>query len=384
MDTASAQLHDLLSVLEHENALLKSRLQSCELSHTVLQAEVAGYRRHQQDETTKLSTINGSCLEHRLLGATATVANALLTIKDFDEAINTALQILGESLETDRVKVLECVFDDASTSYPAYYTMSYEWITAGTIPQISHPDSSRISTSGAEAFMEKLYQNDGFGGLLYEWPESFWSAFEAVQAKAIYCVPIRVEGQLWGVLVFDDCCEVKHRNLSQLAVLKITADCIGSAIQQNRTQQALLQAEQARSAGLAKANDALKQTVDVLATETDLDRFLGHVLQMIAKQLDAPLTEYWYHPEPDNIAYVGLTYWQEKILKPEEQPGHPGLLGYPVPPEMIQQESLHHRRGHFITEDIATSAVHSRIAHEYGLDATWYEPHGVSRLSTLR
>jgi len=146
------------------------------------------------------------------------------------------------------------------------------------------------------------------------------------------------------------------------------------------TQQALLQAEQDRAAELAKANDALKQTVDVLATETDLDRFLGHVLQVIAKQLDAPLTEYWYHPEPDNIAYVRLTYWQGRILKPKEQPGHPGLFGYPVPSEMIQQENLHHRRSHFITDDIATSAIHIQISREYGLDAgAWYGARGVSR-----
>jgi len=49
-----------------------------------------------------------------------------------------------------------------------------------------------------------------------------------------------------------------------------------------------VQAEQKRSAELVKANAALKQTVDVLATETDLDHFLGHVLRVIAAQLNAP------------------------------------------------------------------------------------------------
>jgi len=103
--------------------------------------------------------------------------------------------------------------------------------------------------------------------------------------------------------------------------------------------------------------------LELLATETDLDHFLGHVLRVIAAQLDAPLAEYWYHPEPDNIACVGLTYWQGQILKPEEQPGHPGLFGYPVPPEMIQQESLHHRRGHFVTEDTTTSTLRRKFSY---------------------
>lgn len=237
---------------------------------------------------------SNSSLEHRLLEATATAANALLTIAPFDQAVNTALQIIGEALDIDRVKILEWVFADSSNLYPAYYTMNYEWLTAGTISQLAHPSSSQISNRGVEAFMEEnVFQTDGFGGLLCEWTEAFWSAFEAVQAKAIYCVPIRVEGQLWGVLVFDDCHEAKRRNLSELTVLKIAANCIGSAIQCQRTQQAILEAEQARSAELAKANEELQQRDRLLSTvaavskdlleSAEVDSTIAQALQRIGE-----------------------------------------------------------------------------------------------------
>lgn len=231
--------------------------------------------------------IEGSALEHRLLAATAKVANALLTIAPFDQAVNTALQILGRSLETDRAKVLECCFDDPSKSYPTHYTMSYEWIRADSIPQISHSDLSHISIFGAEALKEKLYQNDSFGDRLHEWTESLWNAPEAVQAKAIYCVPIRVEGKLWGVLVFDNCYEVKHQNLAELAVLKVAANCIGSAIQRDRTQQAVLKAEQERTAELAKANEALARASERLAEQPDLSAFLSHLMFEAMAQVGA-------------------------------------------------------------------------------------------------
>ncbi|HEY9627579.1 MAG TPA: GAF domain-containing sensor histidine kinase [Coleofasciculaceae cyanobacterium] len=116
-----------------------------------------------------------------------------------------------------------------------------------------------------------------------------------------------------------------------------------------------------------------------MATETHLDHFLEHVLKAIADQVNAPLAEYWYYSEPNNVAYVGLTYWQGQILKPEEQPGHMGLSGYPVPPERVHQESHHQRRGHFIVKDMATSAAYLQIAQEYGLDAgAWYRSRGVN------
>ncbi|QYO63262.1 GAF domain-containing protein [Leptolyngbya sp. 7M] len=256
-----------LAQLQEENYRLVSERNQVTAECERLQAELTDLQSRLQiceQSATNLHDDRSSALEHRLLEATAIAANSLLTIANFDQVVNTALQILGEVLETDRVKILECVFEDPSHGSPTYYTMSYEWITEGTISQISHPSSSCISIRGAEMFMENLYQNDGFGGLLNEWPELFWNAFEAVQAKATYCVPIRVEGQLWGALVFDDCREAKHRNLSQLAVLKIAANCIGSAIERQRTQQAL-QAEQARSQELERLNTELQQTLDRLA-----------------------------------------------------------------------------------------------------------------------
>lgn len=97
-DERIADLQAQLAALKQENIDLRcqltqqsdSCLQSCESSRTQLQL---GDR--------------SSRVEHRLLEATAIATNALLTIASFDEAINTALQILGESLETDRIRVIE-------------------------------------------------------------------------------------------------------------------------------------------------------------------------------------------------------------------------------------------------------------------------------------
>jgi hypothetical protein len=121
------RLPDRLSALEHENALLRSRLEACEQSHALLQAEVTRYRQYERDrqEQTDQVTIYNSSLEHRLLEATAIAANTLLTIEDFDQAVNAALKILGKSLDTDRIHVIE-FFDHPSDLLP-HWRMLYEW-----------------------------------------------------------------------------------------------------------------------------------------------------------------------------------------------------------------------------------------------------------------
>jgi signal transduction histidine kinase len=260
-----------LSILKITADCIGSAIERQRSQQALLQAE--------QQRVAELAQANDILLARdRLLETTAIAANTLLTAENFDAAVNTVLQLIGEALDTDRVKVLECT--DTLSSYPSYFAMSHEWVRDGIIPQISHPSSSRISSTGAEKFLEQLCRSDGFGGTLREWPEVFWEAFEAVQAKAIYCVPIRLDGQVWGVLIFDDCRDVKPRDLSALSVLKIAANCIGSGIQKQRSQQALLKAEQAKqSAILEERNRMAGELHDTLAQS-----FTGISLQVEAAQ----------------------------------------------------------------------------------------------------
>ncbi|WP_204138666.1 GAF domain-containing protein [Halomicronema sp. CCY15110] len=271
---AAKQRHAVeLSVLKIAADCIGSAIQRQRTQQVLLQAE--------QQRVAELAQANEVLQgRDRLLETTAIAANTLLSAANFDEAVNTVLQLIGEALDTDRVKVLECIYQSAP--YPAYSVISHEWVRAGIIPQISHPSSARISSDGAEDFLQQLSQGDGFGGVLKEWPEVFWEAFEAVEAKAIYCVPIRLEGQIWGFLIFDDCRDVKQRDLSELSVLKIAANCIGNAIQRQRTQQALIEADNAREAAILEERNRMAGEIhDTLA-----QAFTGISLQVeVAKPL---------------------------------------------------------------------------------------------------
>jgi hypothetical protein len=95
-------------------------------------------------------------------------------------------------------------------------------------------------------------------------PESFRSGQEKLGVKALHVVPIFVENKCWGVVGFDDCREVKHRGQSELSVLKIAADSIGSAIQRDRSQQGLLRTEKEQKTELERINQELQQRDRIL------------------------------------------------------------------------------------------------------------------------
>jgi signal transduction histidine kinase/uncharacterized coiled-coil protein SlyX len=299
----------------------------------------------------------------RLLEAASAATNILLTLDNLDEAIDTALSILGKGSGCDRINVLEN-FYVLPAAFPTYHTVIYEWAQPSIIRQMSHLEAGRIYTAGIETFLERHYvHGDGFGGLLAEWEEPLRSAFAAVGVESSYSVPIRVKEQWWGVLCLDYCHSPVRISPAEIAVLRTIAACIGSAIQRDRTQKATLQAEQDRAAELKKANEVLKKSLDYLATETSLEKFLGQVLGAIAEQFDSPLAEYWYHP--DDTAYIGMMSWHGRTYNRAEilqqYPDRLGVDGFPVSPEMMSTEDLPPHQQYFITEDWLTDPYFKHV-----------------------
>ena len=69
-----------------------------------------------------------------------------------------------------------------------------------------------------------------------------------------------------------------------------------------------------RLAELVKTTSALKQTLDIMAFEPDLNRVLGHVLVAITKQLDSPSSALWlFNPASDKFN-VHLVYHKGEVL----------------------------------------------------------------------
>ncbi|WP_103668848.1 GAF domain-containing sensor histidine kinase [Pseudanabaena sp. BC1403] len=216
-------------------------------------------------------------LSDRLLKASANATSVLLTITPLDDAVNTAIKIIGEALETDRVSVIEN-FDCPEQPLPCW-KMLYEWNSLGTVSQISHPEVSQGTYEGIESWYENINQGQSVTYLTKDMPEPFRSGQEKLGVKALHVVPIFVENKCWGVVGFDDCREVKHRGQSELSVLKIAANSIGCAIQRDRTQQALLRSQQERATELEKANKALRSAIAGMARLDNLEHFLAEMLK---------------------------------------------------------------------------------------------------------
>lgn len=327
-------------------AALEKQSQPQESEHPCQNQAIAS-----EPEKAELSAVSELRQRDRVLEATAAAANALLTIENFDNAVNTALQIIGESLDNDRVVVLQNIHRP-SEPLP-YWQILYKWDSPHAVPQIAHSEVVQGSYAGIEAWYERLSQGQSMSCLLEDMLEPFRSFMAELGVKAIHSVPIVVEGKYWGNVGFDDCRQSKRRDLAEMAALKTIANCIGSAIERHRIQQALLQAKQERVAELAKANAVLRRSLTLLANEPSLDKFLGYALQAIADQLGDRSGAVYLYNEAYKTTILHLNY-EDGHLQQGAQIVHPGAAPNPPRqwdaqylPQLRQNQVLIHHESEF-------------------------------------
>ncbi|MBE7385130.1 MAG: GAF domain-containing protein [Leptolyngbya sp. SIO1E4] len=100
-------------------------------------------------------------------------------------------------------------------------------------------------------------------------------------------------------------------------------------------QQALLEAEQNRVAELAKTNQALKNSLDHLAADPDLNAFLGYVLLEITQQLDLDVAALWFYDAATQTLSLEILIEQGQVklrdqIQAPEAYLHPTTTSTPV------------------------------------------------------
>ncbi|EDX83772.1 GAF domain protein [Synechococcus sp. PCC 7335] len=179
--------------------------------------------------TAELEAANASLSAcDRWLEITA-VANELLSVTDIATSVDSALAIIGENLECDRLLIMRYLSTNDSHPLGAMQSL-YEWDAPDIRSQIDRLGPSTISAEGLEERFLKFLAGQSVSSGATDFSEPMWPAQKQLEIKSTYSVPVFVEGALWGIVAIDYCHKTKQLSLAELSVFKTAATCLGSAI----------------------------------------------------------------------------------------------------------------------------------------------------------
>ena len=187
-----------------------------------------------------------------LLNGVADATTVLLTSTDFDEGIKNALACLAKASEVDRIYIFQNQYNDEKSRLEMNYR--YEWVRTGVESQLKNPKLQNVPYKPAlERWYEYLTEDQSLYGSIKDFPESEKILLDGLDVMSLLIVAIKVEGNFWGFIGFDDCKSDRVWSEVEESILKATANAIGGAIQREISQKELVVAKE-----MAEKSDKLK------------------------------------------------------------------------------------------------------------------------------
>jgi PAS domain S-box-containing protein len=192
----------------------------------------------------------GACPIHpptspNLLQGVAEANYQLLTIADYDTAMNRTLAGLGVAADVDRVYIFQH-HAHPETGEPAI-SQRFEWVREGIEAQIDNPILQNLTytEAGISRWYDALPRGNFIGGTVRDFPPTERDLLSQQDILALLVVPIQVQGEFWGFIGFDDCQHYRRWSTDETTGLMTIAASIGLRLERQQTDEQL-QREKAR------------------------------------------------------------------------------------------------------------------------------------------
>gem|GEM_PF-3266889 len=260
----------------------------------------------------------------KILEATGYLADHILKTGNLDQGLQKGLQCLGDSTGVSRVYIFQ-----NSTDIDGLLLMSqsYEWASPNTNSLIDNPTLQNVpyATDTRRAKMKDLLSKGNvYSGQTPFFSEEERSSLESQSILAIAVFPIFVENKWWGFIGFDDCETPRIWSPAEIGALKIAAGTIGSAIQREKAQKALLREQfnlevkvRERTSLLTNVNLQLQQEIE---EKKEIETRLQKNKEWLDLALSASNTGLWDWDVKTGKVVANEWYYSMLGLNPDMDP----------------------------------------------------------------
>lgn len=163
-----------------------------------------------------------------LMSALRMAAEQFLKGTAWEHNIPGVLEKIGQAADLSRVFVAMNYADKNGT---VFSSLCYEWAGAGIPPQLGNPLLKHVplQQAGLSRWEKLLAQGNPVCGLVEAFPESEKVFLRQIGSLSIAIMPIFVNKQWWGFIVFDECRRQRVWSETELETLSIAASMFGSA-----------------------------------------------------------------------------------------------------------------------------------------------------------
>lgn len=177
-------------------------------------------------------------LERRdaILNAVSFAAHGFLKTEHWDDRIDAILRELGHATGVDRIYIFR---SHTAPDGTLLSSQEFEWCAPGIAPQIENPELQNVpfAEAGYSRWVRILEGGDAIVGDIDTFPPAEQEILRSQDIQSLAVVPVISDDRWWGFIGFDSCQNKREWSDTEIDVLKVAADILGSAIHQTMMQE---------------------------------------------------------------------------------------------------------------------------------------------------
>jgi PAS domain S-box-containing protein len=195
-------------------------------------------------------------VQSRHLEAISKLKSALLDYKDWYNALNDHLQVIGEAVGSDRVYYFENRFDPETGE--GYTTQKLEWCREGITPHQDSPELTEVWFSELPELIKPMLDGKPNSIRLSDVEKGTTTrqVMENQEIKAFLTIPIYVHNRFHGFVGFDNCTTERYWSEEVYDTLKTITASLTTAISRQQQDQKLQELLNEKNTVLESISDA--------------------------------------------------------------------------------------------------------------------------------
>ena len=190
---------------------------------------IAGYSRDMREHNRMMEDIKS---RNRLLNMGNHAVQTLLTVdddSDIEKALLESLEIVGRSVDGDRVQIFQNIMVDGSL----HYVQIYEWLSDVGKEKAAVPVYHPFPYSGVPRWEEIFTRGGYINGPVSDLPAEEQQELSDYGIKTMVAIPLIIKSHFWGFLTIDDCEEERTFSKDEITLLRSVSQMFVSALNRN-------------------------------------------------------------------------------------------------------------------------------------------------------
>lgn len=171
--------------------------------------------------------------QNALLNSLTEVLGHLFVEENWSDVIEGAFNLIGNTVDVDRIYIFENIEDPHSGK--KFATQTFEWVAPGISSQMNNPELERIEVDEFIEVFHGLEENHPLIANVSEIEDPDLRAMLQYQEiKSVIMFPIFIEKEFWGFIGFDECGQERDWKASEVNFLRYFSSNLESAIKRRK------------------------------------------------------------------------------------------------------------------------------------------------------